>query len=78
MLLLGYDIGSSSIKAALLDAATGKLIASASSPKTELPFVGLEAAGAVEPTPALIPAYQEAYRRWTERLERELARCADA
>ena len=36
MLLLGYDIGSSSIKASLLDAATGRLVASGSSPKTEL------------------------------------------
>jgi xylulokinase len=36
MLRLGYDIGSSSIKASLLDAATGRLVASGSSPKTEL------------------------------------------
>lgn len=36
MLLLGYDIGSSSIKASLLDAADGKLLASATSPATEL------------------------------------------
>ena len=35
-LLLGYDIGSSSIKAALLDARTGRLLASAASPETEL------------------------------------------
>ena len=34
--MLGYDIGSSSIKAALLDPGTGKLVASAASPKTEL------------------------------------------
>jgi xylulokinase len=39
MLLLGYDIGSSSIKASLLVAATGRLIASGSSPKTELPIL---------------------------------------
>ena len=36
MLLLGYDIGSSSIKASLLDAATGKILARAGSPQTEL------------------------------------------
>ena len=36
MLLLGYDVGSSSIKACLLDAATGKVVSSASSPDTEL------------------------------------------
>ncbi len=34
--LLGFDVGSSSIKAALLRAETGELVASASSPKTEL------------------------------------------
>jgi xylulokinase len=35
-LLLGFDVGSSSIKAALLDAATGRLTGSAVSPETEL------------------------------------------
>lgn len=34
--LLGFDVGSSSIKASLLDAATGKLIAAATSPDSEL------------------------------------------
>src|SRR5690606_8596064 len=34
--LLGYDVGSSSIKASLLEAETGKLIGSATSPKTEM------------------------------------------
>lgn len=34
--LLGYDIGSSSIKASLLDAATGKEVAAFSSPATEM------------------------------------------
>ena len=37
--LLGYDIGSSSIKAALLDAETGKVIASTVSPETELEII---------------------------------------
>ena len=36
MYLLGYDVGSSSIKATLLEAETGKALASASSPKKEL------------------------------------------
>ncbi len=35
-LLLGYDIGSSSIKASLLDAETGELVASATSPEQEM------------------------------------------
>ena len=34
--LLGYDIGSSSVKAALIDAQTGRLVASASSPDQEM------------------------------------------
>jgi len=38
-LLLGYDVGSSSIKATLLDAATGGAVASATSPDRELDIV---------------------------------------
>jgi len=34
--LLGYDVGSSSIKATLLEASTGRVVASASSPEREL------------------------------------------
>lgn len=34
--LLGFDIGSSSIKATLMEAATGKVLAAATSPKSEL------------------------------------------
>ncbi|MEM1324857.1 MAG: FGGY family carbohydrate kinase [Bacteroidota bacterium] len=36
MYLIGYDLGSSSIKAALVDAKSGKAIATAQSPETEL------------------------------------------
>ena len=38
-LLLGYDVGSSSVKAALLDGLTGRLVASATSPETELEII---------------------------------------
>ena len=34
--LLGYDIGSSSIKVSLLDIATGKAVATAISPRQEM------------------------------------------
>jgi xylulokinase len=37
--LLGYDLGSSSIKAALLDVQTGTVIGTATSPATELPIL---------------------------------------
>ena len=37
--LLGYDVGSSSIKASLVDAETGEIAASATSPETELEII---------------------------------------
>ena len=37
MYLLGYDIGSSSVKASLVNSETGKCVASAFYPKTEGP-----------------------------------------
>ena len=40
--LLGYDLGSSSIKASLVDAATGQTIASAQSPTEEMPMLALK------------------------------------
>ena len=39
MLLLGYDIGTSSVKAALVDAQTGQTVASAQYPDNEAPIV---------------------------------------
>jgi xylulokinase len=41
-LLLGYDVGSSSIKATLMDAGTGRVLASATSPDKELDIVAAE------------------------------------
>src|ERR1017187_3326323 len=43
MHLLGYDIGSSSIKAALVDALTGKTVASASYPPKEMEIIAKKA-----------------------------------
>ncbi len=43
MYLLGYDIGSSSVKAALVEAQTGKCVASDFYPKTEAPIKALKA-----------------------------------
>lgn len=42
MYLLGYDIGSSSIKASLVNVETGEVTASAASPKTELEIMALQ------------------------------------
>ncbi len=41
MLLLGYDIGSSSVKASLVEAETGKCLASDFCPKTEAPIIAV-------------------------------------
>lgn len=41
--LIGYDIGSSSVKAALLHVETGKTIASATSPSSEMPMTAQKA-----------------------------------
>ncbi len=41
--LLGYDLGSSSIKVCLLEAATGKILAAATSPSSEMTILALKA-----------------------------------
>ncbi|MCH7412451.1 FGGY family carbohydrate kinase [Belliella sp. R4-6] len=41
-LLIGYDIGSSSVKATLLDADTGKVVSSQGLPKVEMPIHSLQ------------------------------------
>ena len=51
MYLLGYDIGSSSVKASLLEAGSGKCVASAFYPKTEAPIRSVKA-GWAEQDPA--------------------------
>ena len=42
MYLLGYDIGSSSVKASLVDAQSGICVASAFYPKTEAPILAVK------------------------------------
>jgi xylulokinase len=42
-LLMGYDVGSSSVKATLMDAHTGKALASATSPDKELEIIAKQA-----------------------------------
>ncbi len=42
MLLLGYDVGTSSIKACLMEADTGKVLASETSPKVEMEIIACQ------------------------------------
>ncbi|MEO0470984.1 MAG: FGGY family carbohydrate kinase [Bacteroidota bacterium] len=49
MLLLGYDIGSSSVKASIVDGADGSLQASAFFPKQEMPMIAHQAGWAEQP-----------------------------
>ncbi len=58
MYLLGYDIGSSSVKASLVDAATGQCVASDFYPKKEMEIIAV-AAGMAEQRP----------ERWWENLK---------
>ena len=51
-LLLGYDVGSSSIKATLMDAETGKVLAAATSPDKELEIIAKQL-GWAEQEPAI-------------------------
>ena len=43
VLLLGYDVGSSSIKATLMEAETGQVVATATSPEKELEIIAQQA-----------------------------------
>lgn len=66
MILLGYDIGTSSVKASLVDAETGKTIASAQYPDTEAPIITKQA-GWAEQDPQM----------WWDELKHATARVAD-
>ena len=65
MLLLGYDIGTSSVKAALVDAQTGKTVASAQYPDSEAPILAKQP-GWAEQDPEM----------WWEELKQATARAA--
>lgn len=65
--LLGFDVGSSSIKAALLEVETGKLVCSATSPKMEM-AISAPRPGWAEQDPAL----------WWENIRSAAAECKAA
>jgi len=52
MYLLGYDIGSSFVKASVIEAATGKLVAAVSAPAAEMPMIAHQP-GWAEQEPAM-------------------------
>jgi len=52
MYLLGYDIGSSSVKASIVEVSTGKCVASAFYPKSEAPFISVKS-GWAEQEPSM-------------------------
>ena len=64
-LLMGYDVGSSSIKATLMDAETGQILASATSPDKELDIMAAQA-GWAEQHPA---TWWEHVKRATEQIK---------
>ncbi|MBC8039480.1 MAG: carbohydrate kinase, partial [Opitutaceae bacterium] len=53
MLLLGLDLGSSAVKASLLDAATGRVVSSAQSPQAEELPISAPQPGWAEQDPAM-------------------------
>lgn len=72
--LLGFDVGSSSIKASLLEVATGRSVASATSPETELDMVARQP-GWAEQDPEL---WWEHMRRAVSALREKHAAAVDA
>jgi xylulokinase len=64
MLLLGIDIGTSSVKVSVVDAASHKVMASAQYPDTESPIIALQP-GWAEQSPDM----------WWEQFQQALARC---
>lgn len=65
--LLGYDIGTSSVKAAIVDAETGQTIASAQYPDAEAPIMSKQA-GWAEQDPEM---WWEELKKATERVEQK-------
>ena len=72
-LLLGYDVGSSSIKATLIESQTGKVLASATSPEKELEIIAKES-GRAEQEPS---TWWEHVRKATQQVASEIRSLED-
>jgi len=72
-LLLGYDVGSSSIKATLMEAETGKVLATASSPEKELEIIAKKI-GWAEQEPQ---SWWQHVKKATEKIADSVQRTAD-
>ena len=69
MYLLGYDLGTSSIKAALVDAETGKCVASDFYPKSEAPIKSLKPGWAEQSPADWLKYFKEVTRSVLEKAE---------
>ncbi len=67
MYLLGFDIGSSSVKASLLDVATGKAVASAFSPDSEMGMIAHKAGWAEQKPEAWVENAKNALKKIKEK-----------
>ena len=72
-LLLGYDVGSSSIKATLIESQTGKVLATATSPEKELEIIAKES-GWAEQKPS---TWWEHVRKATQQVALEIRSLED-
>lgn len=69
MFLLGYDIGSSSVKASLVNAETGKCVSSAFFPKTEANIIAVNP-GWAEQDPELVGKPQAVHTNHYDQIRR--------
>ena len=71
-LLLGYDIGTSSVKASLVDAETGKTVASAQYPDAEAPIIAKQAGWAEQEPEMWWEELKQATKRVSEKADASL------
>ena len=78
MYLIGYDIGSSSVKACVVDAQTGKTLSTAFYPKQEAPILSLKAGWAEQGTRIVVELPEKCHGRSHGRYRRKAGRPVSA